>query len=71
MKRPCLHRPQPPTLSQLGREPQRSYLCNGTKLASGSCILQRETVLRSKPQPQSIFAQEGSSWLSHIALGSP
>ena len=36
---------QHPTLSQLGRDPDRAYLRNGPKLASGSWILRRETVL--------------------------
>ena len=45
MKIPCLHRPQQPTYSQLGRDPPRAYLSNGTNVAASSCILQRETVL--------------------------
>ena len=63
MKRPCLHRPQPPTLSQLGRDPPMPYLRNWRNLASRSCILQRETVLGNKPQPQSVFARERSACL--------
>ena len=40
-----------------------SYFHTGTKLASGSCILQRETLLGNKPQPQSVFARERSACL--------
>ena len=58
MKRPCLHRPHPPNLRQLGRDPPRAYLGTSRYLDSRSCILQRETVLRNKPQPQSVFARE-------------
>ena len=63
MKRPCLHRPQPPTLSQLGRDPPMPYLRNWRNLASRSCILQRETVLVITPQPQCVFAPERSACL--------
>ena len=63
MKRPCLHRPHPPNLSQLGRDPPRAYLGTSRYLDSRSCILQRETVLRDKPQPQSVFARERNACL--------
>ena len=61
MQRPCLHRPKPPTLTQLGREPPKSYLKTSRNLASRSCILQRETVLGNKPQHQWVFPQERSA----------
>ena len=38
-KSPCLHSPQQPTFSHLGRDPGRADLRKGTELASGSCIL--------------------------------
>ena len=44
-KRPCVHRPQQATFRQLGRDPARAHLRKGTKLASGSCILESETLL--------------------------
>ena len=60
------------TLSQLGRESRRAYLSNGTKLASRSCILQRETVLGEQTSAPMRFGS-GSQRLpsSHLALGSP
>ena len=45
LKRPCVHWPEHPTLRLLGRDPPRSHLRKGTKLASGSCLLERETLL--------------------------
>ena len=44
-RRPSVPRPQPCPLSQLGRSAPRPSRTNGPKLASGSCILQRETLL--------------------------
>ena len=44
-KRPCVHWPQQPTFCQLGRNPARAHLRKGTKLASGSCIRESETLL--------------------------
>ena len=41
----CVHWPQQPTLCQVGREPAMSYLRKGTKLVSGSCIRESETLL--------------------------
>ena len=63
MQRPCLHRPKPPTLTQLGRDPTKAYLGTSRNLDSRSCILQRETVLGNKPQPQSVFTRERSACL--------
>ena len=63
MKRPFLHRTQPPTLSQLGRDPPRAYLGTSRNLDSKSCILQREPVLGNNPQPQRVFAWECSTCL--------
>ena len=45
LKRPCVHWPQQPTLCQAGRDPARAHLRKGTKLASGSCIRESETIL--------------------------
>ena len=45
LKRPCVHCPKHPNLCQLGREPARAHLRKGTKLASGSCIHESETLL--------------------------
>ena len=45
LQRPCVHWPQHPTLPLLGRDPPRAHLRKGTKLASGSCLLERETLL--------------------------
>ena len=58
-----MHRPQQPTLSQLGRDTSSGGLSSGTKLTSGSCIRQTETVLGNQPQPQCVFAQESNACL--------
>ena len=63
MKKPCWPWPLQPRLGQLGRAPPRAYLRNGTKPDSRSCILQRETVLEVKPQPQCGLAQDPSACL--------
>ena len=44
-KRPFEHGPQHPTFCHLGRDPRRAHLRKGTKLASGSCIRESETLL--------------------------
>ena len=48
-KRPCVHWPQHPILCHLGRDRARAHLRKGTKLASGSCIRESETLL-GKPR---------------------
>ena len=60
-RRPSGPRPQPCTLSQLGRSAPRPRPTDRPKRASGSCILQRETLLGSKPQPLCASAQESSA----------
>ena len=45
LKRPCVPWPKHPTLCQVGRDPARAHLRKGTKLASGSCICESETLL--------------------------
>ena len=60
-RRPSAPRPQPCPLSQLSRSASRPRRTNGPKRASGSCILQREILLGSKPQPQRASAQENSA----------
>ena len=44
-KRPCVHWPQQPTFCQLGRNPARAHFRKGTKLPSGSCFRESETLL--------------------------
>ena len=44
-RRPSAPRPQPCPLSQLGRAAPKPRRTDGPKRASGSCILQRETLL--------------------------
>ena len=45
LKRPCVHWPQHPTLCHRGSDPARVDLRKGTKLASGSCFRESETLL--------------------------
>ena len=61
-KRPCVHWPQNPIFRQLGRDTPRAHLRKGTKLASGSCIRESETLLWNQAQPQCVFAQESSAF---------
>ena len=69
MERPCLHRPQPPTLSQLGIDRPWAYLSNGTRLTSRSCILQRETLLGEHTTvPICLCSGKHRLPISHIAL---
>ena len=42
---PCVHWPHHPTFCQLGRNPARAHFRKGTKLASGSCFRESETLL--------------------------
>ena len=45
LKRPCVHWPHHPNFLQLGRDPAKAHLRKGTKLASGSCLRESETLL--------------------------
>ena len=47
-RRPSAPRPQPCPLSQLGRSAPRPRRTDGPKRASGSCILQRETLFQQQ-----------------------
>ena len=47
-RRPSAARPQPCPLSHLGRSAPKPRRWDGPKRASGSCILQRETLLRQQ-----------------------
>ena len=63
---------QLPNRSQLGGDPHRAYLRNGTQLASGSFILQRETVLgKQTSAPKRLGSGSQRLPSSHLALGSP
>ena len=44
-KRPCVPWPHHLTFLQVGRDPARAHLTKGTKLASGSCFRESETLL--------------------------
>ena len=46
---PCVQGPHHLTFLQVGRDPARAHLTKGTKLASGSCIRESETLL-GKPR---------------------
>ena len=48
-RRPSAPRPQPCPLSQLGRSVPRPRCTDGPKRASGSCIVQRESLLGQPP----------------------
>ena len=63
LKRPCVHGPQHPTLCHLGRDPPRDHLRNGTKVASGSCIHESETLLGKPSSAPMRVAQESSAFL--------
>ena len=63
LQRPCVPWPLHPTLRQLGRDPPRTHLKNGTKRASGSCIHESETLL-GKPSsaPMSVCSGKQGLW---------
>ena len=63
LERPCLHRPQQPNLSQLGRDPARADLSNGTKLALEAAFCEPKLCSGNQPQPQCVFAQESNACL--------
>ena len=69
---PSVHWPQHPTLRLLGRDPPRAHLRKGTKLASGSCIHESETLL-GKPSPNAFLPRKAAlsalSPRSLLALG--
>jgi hypothetical protein len=71
MKKPCWPWPFQPPHSQLGRAPPRPYLRNGTKRASRSCILQRETLLCLTSAPMRLGSGSQPFPSSPLALGSP
>ena len=68
LKRPCVHWPQHPILCQLGRDPARAHLRKGTKLASGSCIRESETLL-GKPSSAPMRVCSGKQRILVSPLG--
>ena len=71
-KRPCVHWRLNPIFRQLGRDPHRAHLRKGTKRASGSCLLERETLL-GKPSSAPVRVCSGKERLpdTPVALSSP
>ena len=71
-RRPSAPRPQPCPLSQLGRSAPRPRRNNGPKQASGSCILQRESLLRQPTTaPTPLGSGKQRKPFSPLALRSP
>ena len=72
LKRSCVHCPQHHSLRQLGRDPPRAPLRNGTKLASRSCICESESLL-GKPSstPMRVCSGKQCLLVSPLALCSP
>ena len=72
LKRPCVHWPQHPTLRLLGRAPPRAHLRKGTKRASGSCLLERETLLgKASSAPVRVCSAKQRLPVSPLGLCSP
>ena len=70
MKKPCWPWPLQPRHGQLGRDPPRAFLRNGTKRASRSCILQRETGLGEQTSaPMRLGSESQRLSSSQLALG--
>ena len=66
-----MYRPQHLILSQLGRDPLRAHLRNGTKLASGSCILEGGTLHREPTSaPMRLCPGKQHLPFSNLALSS-
>ena len=72
LKSPCVHGTHHPTLCQLGRDPAMAHLRKGTKLASGSCIRESETLL-GKPSsaPMRLCSGKQCFLVSPLAHCSP
>ena len=72
LQRPCVHWPQHPTLRLLGRDPPRAHLRKGTKRASGSCLLERETLLgKASSAPVRVCSAKQRLPVSPLGLCSP
>ena len=71
-KRPCVHWPHHRTFCQLGRNPARAHFRKGTKLPSGSCVRESETLLR-KPSsaPMRVCSGKQRFLISPLAHCSP
>ena len=63
LKRTRVQWPHFPNFRQLGRDPPRTHLKNGTKRASGSCIHESETLL-GKPSsaPMRVCSGKQGLW---------
>ena len=63
-----MHWPHHPNFLQVGRDPARAHLTKGTKLASGSCILESATLL-GKPSsaPMRVCSGKQRFLVSHLA----
>ena len=71
-RRPSAPRPQPCTLSQLGRSAPRPRRSDSPKRASGSCILQRETLFQQQTtSPTCLGSGKQRKPFSPPALRSP
>ena len=67
-KRPFVHWPQHTIFRQLGRDPPRAHLRKGTKLSSGSCIHESETLLGNPSSaPMPVCSGKQRSQVSPIA----
>ena len=72
LQRPCVHWPQHPTLRLLGRDTPRAHLREGTKRASGSCFLERETLLgKASSAPVRVCSAKQRLPVSPLGLCSP
>ena len=72
LKRPCVHWPHHRTFCQLGRNPARAHFRKGTKLPSGSCFRESETLL-GKPSsaPMRVCSGKQRFLVSPLAHCSP
>ena len=69
---PCVQGPHHLIFLQVGRDPARAHLTTGTKLASGSCLRESETLLR-KPSsaPMRLCSGKQRFLVSPLAHCSP
>ena len=69
---PCVQGPHHLIFLQVGRDPARVHLTKGTKLASGSCLRESETLLR-KPSsaPMRVCSGKQRFLISPLAHCSP
>ena len=68
----CVPWPHHLNFPQVGRDPSSAHLTKGTKLASGSCVRESETLLgKPRSAPMRLCSRKQRFLVSHLADCSP